>query len=87
MKRKKKTVPLSGKLALLVGVHKVGGQTEGAQAQSALGAPADIVNESDSLVVLALVVILVLDETDIHKVTHSSARVPAYVVGVDVDLL
>ena len=85
--KKSAALPFRGELALLVSVHEVWCQAEGAQAQGALGAPADVMDEGDGLVVLALVVILVLDETDVNKVAHGSARVPPDVVGVNVDFL
>lgn len=78
---------LGGELVLLVGGHEGAGQLEGAQAQRALGAPADVVDEGDDVVVLALVVVLVLDEAQVDEVAHGGAGVPADVVGIDVDLL
>ncbi|KUI61723.1 hypothetical protein VP1G_11265 [Cytospora mali] len=63
------------------------GQLEGTQAQRALRAPANVVDQGDDAVVLALVVVHVLDETQVNKVAHGGASIPANVVGIDVDLL
>ncbi len=44
-------------------------------------------DESDGLLVLALVVELVLDEAKVDEVAHGRTCVPAHVVRIDVDLL
>lgn len=79
-------VPLSGKLGFLVGGDEDGGQSKGAQAQAALRAAADVVDESDgALVGLLLVEVLVLNGVEVDKVAHVGAQVAADVLGVDVD--
>jgi hypothetical protein len=45
------------------------------------------VDERHGFVVVALVVVLVLDEAEVDEVAHGGTRVPAHVVGIDVDLL
>jgi hypothetical protein len=78
-------LPLGGELALLVGGHKCGGQAICAQVQSALRAPAHIVDQGHCpLVELVLVVELVLDGVEVDEVAHARARVPAHVVGVHI---
>lgn len=76
-----------GKLALLVGSHERIGEFEGAETEGALGGAADVVHKSDDIAVLALVVILVLDEAEVDEVAHGGAGVPADIVGVNVNLL
>jgi hypothetical protein len=78
-------LPLGGELALLVGCYKCRGQAVCAQVQSALRAPAHVVNQGDCpLVELVLVVELVLDGVQVDEVAHARARVPADVVCVHV---
>lgn len=78
---------LSGELVLLERLHELRRQAEGAQAQAALGAAADVVDESDRpLVHLLLVEVLVLDDVQVDEVAHVGAGVPPDVVRVDVHL-
>lgn len=78
---------LGSELVLLERSHELGGQTEGTEAEAALGAAADIVNEGDcALVQLALVVKLVLDHVHVDEVAHVGAGVPSDAVGISVDL-
>lgn len=80
------SIPLSCELALLVGSHEGGRQPVCAQVHGALGAPADIVDERDCLLVgCILVEVLILDGLEVDKVAHAGAGVPADVVGVHVD--
>lgn len=80
-------VPLSGELSLLVSSNEVGCEAEGPQSKVALGALAGVVHQSDGSGVVLLVVDLVLDEVEVHKVAHGGTDVPTNVVGVNVDLL
>lgn len=73
-------------LVLLERLNELGRQTESPQAETALGAAADIVDQSHCpLVHLLLVEKLVLDHVHVHKVAHVGAGVPPDIVGVDVD--
>ena len=79
-------LPLSCELALLVGSHESRGQPVCAKVHGALGAPADIVDERDGLLVGGILVeVLVLDGLEVDEVAHARACVPADVVRVYVD--
>lgn len=80
-------LPLGCELALLVGGHKGGGETESPQCQVTLRALAGVVNDGNGGSVILLVVVLVLDEAQVDKVTHGGTGIPSDIVGVDVDLL
>ena len=78
---------LGGELALLVRSHESRRQPECAQAQSALGASAHIVDQRHCLLVqLLLVEELVLDRVQVDEVAHACAHVPANIVRVHVHL-
>lgn len=80
-------VLLGGELVLLERSHELGRQAEGTEAEAALGAAADIVNQCDcALIQLALVVKLVLDHVHVDEVAHVGAGVPSDAVGISVDL-
>lgn len=77
---------LGGEFAFFVGGHEGGGEAEGAQAEGPLRGARDVVHEGDgALVELRLVKVLVLDHVEGDEVAEVGARVPAGVVGVDVD--
>lgn len=79
-------VLLGSELVLLERSHELGGQAEGPEAEAALGAAADIVDQGDcALVQLALVVKLVLDHVHVDEVAHVGAGVPSNAVGISVD--
>lgn len=80
-------LPLGCELALLVGGHESGGQTESPEGQVTLRALAGVVDKGDGVLVGALVVELVLDKVHVDKVAHGGTCVPTNVVGIDVDLL
>lgn len=82
-----KNVLFSGELILLKIGHELGSKSECPQAKRALCATAGIVNKEDRpLVHLLLVVILVLDDVEIHEIAHVGAGVPSHVVRIRVHL-
>lgn len=78
---------LSGELVLFESGHEGGGQSESSQAQSTLGASADIMYQSHSLLIeFFLVVKLVLDQAQVDEVAHVRAGVPSNTICIHVDL-
>ena len=80
-------IPLRCELTLLVGSHESGRQPVCAQVHGALGAPADVVDKRDRLLVGGVLVeVLVLDGLEVDKVAHAGACEPTDVVRVHIDL-
>lgn len=80
-------VPFDGEFILFVGGHEGGGKAKGAQAETALRTPADVMYYGDCpLVELFLIMILVLDHVKVDEVPQIGAGIPAHVVGINIDL-
>ena len=69
------------------GGHESGGEAKGSQAEAALGASTDVIDDSDcSFVKFFLIVVLVFDCIEVDKIAQIGRSIPADIVCIDINL-